>query len=414
MKNALPLAALVASLELISCSGKDSPKKGGQVLTNVVAGSSLQALRIGSPTATSLTSLKYFITGIQLCREMTISGTGFSDASGCINLYVNRNVNHGEYNNYLVTQASADTTPNRYIDLMSAEGQAALRQPFTVDASMVGAYKYGLINFFRPIKVTAEFPILGQPGQFFRTRAISGIVDVPPVDSFPLQRVLIGDTLSGDAEETTYMLNNGGTWFIFQKPFEITDADIEAQTNITLDLVFNPDSFGQAYEVGGSCDEDHSAICDPLNNVVIDMPFVRMSPVPRKAGDKTRKEIYLVDYGSGATASKLRIELYYNDSDPEKSIQGVDSAIVYEDTATQSVNNVIASTYLEQTGSVSTNDASVKLLDYLKQVNLEGLARRTNGTATITCRFTGTICTNPGEMLSRPYVYVEDVLVSQD
>src|ERR1700712_394330 len=103
------------------------------------------------------------------------------------------------------------------------------------------------------------------------------------------------------------MLNNGGALFVFQKPFLITQEDIDAQAEIKVDLVFNPENFGQAYEQASEsqncADDQYASICDPINNVVIDMPYVRMNPVPRKTGERTRKETYLVDYDS---ASKLR------------------------------------------------------------------------------------------------------------
>src|SRR4051812_11419728 len=157
------------------------------------------------------------------------------------------------------------------------------------------------------------------------------------------------------------MLNNGGALFTFQKPFVITREDIEAKAEIKIDLVFNPENFGQAYETQSCRDQNWVQICDPINNVVIDMPYVRMNPVPRKTGEKTRKETYLMDYD---VDSKLRIELYYNDADPEAGVQGVDTAVIYGPGATSPNNNVIASNFVAQTGSVRSNNAQVSLLDY--------------------------------------------------
>jgi len=113
--------------------------------------------------------------------------------------------------------------------------------------------------------------------------------------------------------------------------------------------------------------------------------------VPRKTGERTHKETYLMDYEPGA---KLRIELYYNDGDVEAGVQGVDAAVVYDATATMPNNNVIASNYVSQTGSVQTSDASVTLMDYQHTPNLEGLLRRQNGTATIHCLFAGSLFTH--------------------
>jgi hypothetical protein len=275
-------------------------------------------------------------------------------------------------------------------------------------------YRYGLINFYRPIKVRADFPIVGESGSYFRTKAVTEILPDPmTAGMLSGERVQIGDTLSGATEETTYMLNNGGALFVFQKPFAITQADIDAQAEIKVDLVFNPENFGQAYE--SQCENDaHTSVCDPLNNVAIDMPYVRMNPVPRKSGEHTRKETYLIDYEA---SSALRIELYYNDADPEAGIQGVDTAIVYDASAAMAnapSGNVIASNFVSQHGSVTSSDASVTLMDYQHTSNLSGLLRRQAGTVTIHCQFTGSICPMLGVDVEKTYGYVGDSLVSSD
>jgi hypothetical protein len=423
-----------------------------QMVPNVVAGSHLgdgtpgqsqSALRIGSPSATDLKSLKYYIISIQLCEEVDVMGSGYSGSRGCVQLYEKMDADSPDYNTYLVTQAKDDETPGRFIDLMTAAGQAALRRPVTLEVpvSPTGtvivdpvpqpdadagvdadggtgtetegavAYRFGLINFYRPIKVTAEFPVLGGE-DYFRTKAITYINSDPAAPGgLASERVEIGNTLEGATEETTYMLNNGGVLFTFQKPFVITQDDIDSQTQIKIDLVFNPENFGQAFEANDCTTQPYISICDPTNDVVIDMPFVRMSPVPRKAGEKTRKETYLMNYEPGA---KLRIELYYNDADEEAGIQGVDTAIVYDQTATTPYNNVIASNFVSQSGSVTSDDASVQLKDYQYQVNLEGLVRRHDGTATIHCLFTGSLCPSLGGTVTRAYTYEGDDVVSTD
>lgn len=226
------------------------------------------ALRIGSASAASLTSLKYFIQSIQICQDVVMMGSGYSNTKGCINLYENTSADRPDYDQYLVTEAQEDTAPDRFIDLMTAEGQAALRHPVTLEIpapssekesadggppSQTGAYRFGLINFYRPIKVTAQFPIVGEPDQYFRTRTVTQITGGRTMDGrFNTERVQIGDTLSGPTKETTYLLNNGGALFTFQKPFVITQADVDAQAEIKVDLVFNPEKFGQAYQAGAT------------------------------------------------------------------------------------------------------------------------------------------------------------------
>jgi hypothetical protein len=429
--------------------GGSGPKLGMiKLVPNVIAGkqtgggaggvgSQQNALRVGSPSATTLLSLKYYITSIQLCEDLEVMGSGFSSTKGCISLYQNMPAGSPDYNEYSTEEAKDDNTPGRYIDLMSADGQAALRKPVMLQVPIAtepaapvpvedsdggvaeapkqqaGVYRYGLINFYRPIKVKAEFPIIGEPStNYFRTKAVAAIHETPGMNGGPgSDRIDIGNTLSGDTEETTYMLNNGGVLFVFQKPFAITQADVDAKAEINIDLVFNPENFGQAY-VTQSCAADmRVVICDPVNNVSMDMPYVRMSPVPRKTGEKTHKETYLVDYD---LSSKVRIELYYNDADSEASVQGVDTTIVYTSAPTSDAPsfNTIASNFVSQSGSVTTANASVSLKDYQFSTNLEGLVRRKDGTLTIHCLFPGSICSTLNETFTRAYTYVGDTVVS--
>jgi hypothetical protein len=113
-------------------------------------------------------------------------------------------------------------------------------------------------------------------------------------------------------------------------------------------------------------------------------------------------------------SSKLRIELYYNDADPEAGIQGVDTAVVYTSAPTVPVNKIIASNFVSQTGSVRSNNASVTLLDYQRLPNLRNLLRRQNGTVSIDCVYTGAICPAAGATVTRAYTYVGDTIVSSD
>jgi len=403
---------------------------GAKVTANVVAGASLGSKGAGlsarqdgllaSTSATSLLSLKYAITDIQVCEDLQRSGSGYSSPSGCFRVFSNPNIPTTQdfYRDYVLSSALTDTTPGRFVDLMTAEGQAALRNPATAESAPAGTYRYGLINFLRPIRVTAEFPVVGgQPGEVVRTRATTATQALPGDANFPYERALVGDTRSAaPAEETTYMLNNGGAYFAFASPFIVSAEDAAAGTPIQMDLVFNPANFGNVTSVNGDCTQDALApICDIANGLKFDMPFVRMSPVPRKAGEQTRKETYLVDFESGTSASQLRVELYYNAADPQKAVRGVDVALVYLPTATSPANNNVNGAVLEQTGSVSDGTATVTLKNHEGNPALSGLVRGQSGTATFNCPDpSGDVCRTVGSSAQRAYTFVGDVLVSGD
>ena len=77
-------------------------------------------------------------------------------------------------------------------------------------------------------------------------------------------------------------------------------------------------------------------------------------------------------------------------------------------------NNVIASNYVSQSGSVTTSDANVTLMDYAHTPNLTNLKRRQDGTVTINCLFTGSLCPTMGGQVTKAYTYVGDTIVSTD
>src|SRR4051794_5865515 len=66
-------------LVIAGCSGGGNTARI-QVTPNVVAGSAAASARVGS--AHTLTSLEYFISGIQLCQDIELMGTGWMNPSG--------------------------------------------------------------------------------------------------------------------------------------------------------------------------------------------------------------------------------------------------------------------------------------------------------------------------------------------
>jgi hypothetical protein len=398
--------------------GVDALGEGARVTANVIAGAATvpgqSALTlpasIATTTATSLHNLQYAIRDIQLCEDVTRSGSGFSDRRNCVAIYVNPNVPADTefYDGYLVDQALVDTTEGRFIDLMTEAGRAELRNPTRASPVAAGTYRFGMINFLRPIRVNAEFLAVGDPNSRVYTRATTSTTELPASGTFRNQQALVGDVSAGPSELMTYMLNNGGSYFAFAEPFVVTPEEAAAGAPILIDLVFNPDSFGVAK---GQDECRNAQVCDPLNAVVFDMPFVRMNPVPRKAGEQTFKETYLVDYDLDGGA-KVRVELYFNAADADKAVRGVDVAVVYPSTATRPANNIVAADNFAQTGSIAAGDATVSLRDYQLLDTLSGLVRRTSGTATLHCTLTGEVCPTAGGTLSRAYTYEGDTLVS--
>ncbi len=364
--------------------------------------------RVAQTTAASLTSLQYYIQSIQLCENITTTGSGYSGTSGCVELYVNKDSQDVSlYNSYTITEATADTDPNHFIDFLTEEGRAKLEVSTAVSS---GTYNYALINFMRPIKMKAEFKDTTGT-TIHRTKAGGTIVDIGSDEGGrQMESIKPTGTTSGEAEVMTYMLNNGGVWFPMLKPFVIAAGD-----DVILDFAFNPENFATTTEQA-SCSTPSSTgpyTFDEGNCVTFDLPYAKMSPVPRKSGETTKKEVYLItDYNtdSGSEAS-VRIELYYNNADAERAIRGVDLAHVVKSTATAGGSNVLSSYKVSQSGDDVTFYGYNSSTGQMDAENVTGLTRRANGTLTIHCIYVGGPCSSIGATVSKAYTYVGEITV---
>lgn len=385
-------------------------------------------------SSADLLSLKYFIQNIQLCENIDVSGSGYSGTTHCVSIYENPALASIDlngtsfYDNYTVTQALSDPAAEvRFVDVMTSEGLDKLRAPIVVSDTMKGTYRYGLVSFFRTIRMKAHFRETNGGSILYRTRANKTVYKTGHDDSRTVEYVEMGsmtESPESAPEEVTYMLNNGGQYFRFNQPFTISNDDIVNQSNLKIDLVFNPDHFMTANPQGGDCDPNVAPssgvdgngsppIYDNANCISVSPKFIKLTPVPRKGNEKARKEVYrIVNYkNSNGEFGNARIELYYNDGDPDKKIQGID--VSYEVSAASSVAPAgieIASYDASETGGV------VKLLDYDGSDSLTGLTRRADSAVTLTCRHedASSGCMGTGATVRQNATYVGDFLVSTD
>lgn len=378
--------------------------------------------------AGGLESLKYFIQDIQLCEDLTIQGSAYQNPRGCTYIYRNSAIGtNGDnnltlYNNYTITESQTDTAADdRFTDLMTTAGLAKLKKSQNVQSDMLRTYNYGLVTFFRTIRMKAHFK--DSAGTIlYRTRANTTVYN-SSTDSAGRKKenTYVGDMTaspSSDAEEVIYMMDNGGQFFKLNTPFTLTQSDLSAGTSFTVDLVFNPDNFVAASPQGGTCSGSPGSSTPPIfdnaNCLSITPKFVKLTPVPRKGSEKTRKEVYRINNYlnlSGTTVINTRIELYYNDGDPDKKIQGVDVADELAAISTTLLSSPTISSY-----SAKEEGGTVSLLDYQGSASLTGLKRGQSATVTVTCMNQNSAqgCTAQGQTVNFTATYVGDYLVSTD
>jgi hypothetical protein len=348
MKSALRLIGLlVAGMCTLACgpgAGGGGGGGGAQISARLNAGGTASGgaltralspapspFSAGQTTATSLRSMKYAIIGISICEDLTTSGTGFSNQSNCLTLYQGPEVPTLGYDpaNYdpaaLMAAARALSAP--FIDLLSPTSRAALSTPHTLTAADAHDYNWGIITWYLPIKITADIPM--NDGSTFRTQdgTLQSQLNPDGIRSYWTEIAGAFENVS-TAEEAVVLHGNGGTWFRFQKPFTITQADVTSSTNFVLDLTFNPAGLIKGFKGTSSA----TSILRDSAGSGISIPMIDLTPVAHKESDQVIKSTYLASVSaSGLDNSQsvtdhfdVRYELYSLASDPQHAIYGVD------------------------------------------------------------------------------------------
>ena len=115
---------------------------------------------IGAAKASQMTSFKYYIYSIRICESLTPTGSGYSNPSGCLDLFTREGPDYDSFD-----EEQAKQTTDGYIDLMNKE-ELASKLSFNVDvpSSILDnspvpdqvSFNFGIINWYRQLKITAS------------------------------------------------------------------------------------------------------------------------------------------------------------------------------------------------------------------------------------------------------------------
>jgi len=389
--------ALASGLLLLACGEKDSPHaglggssgepggsgsagettgSGGSQTGNGGAGSETASIqmRIAAPAEVSggglgllafsggaaqrpgLESLEYHISSVQICESMQVSGSGFNNPSGCLELY--RGNEDG-----LSYALDADWTPLAdaarasnagFINLLSPTARETLSGITALGAEHVRSYNYGIITWALPIKVKATLP-LGD-GTFLYTHDGVTSFQTIGVDNYRDYFTTPSTSLAlPPAETAVVLLGNGGNWFKFQNPLTITQADIDERREWVLDLVFNPEGIVKGYASDGSGNGNLREQGDAGVGRGITVPMLDLAPVPHRATEEVVRESYRAHVSLGAQSFDARIELYSVAGDPNGTVYGVDAKtlVTSESTSLPPELSKISYVVVETDGSLS-------------------------------------------------------------
>jgi hypothetical protein len=318
-----------ASLNLEILSSASSTSAPSERLAK--AGSFHSTAVNGQVTASNLESLKYYITDISICKRMTINGTGYSGQSGCISVY--RAERLYDYDTFVAEDAALET--EHYVDLMSASDLSNLSGTTYLSNDDIGEYHYGKVDHYRPVKLTASVQ-LNDDTVVHTKDGTSTLISGSGTNATYVTEV--SDITTGPAEESIVVLNNGGSWFKFEKPFRLTAEDVASETTFQMKLAFNPEGVIKAYNYTSS----NQAIQDAVNNYGIEVPLMPFTPVIYRSTETAKKESYLFSYTGTDTSIynsfDFRLEIYTVEEDTIDSIYAADTLKLllreYEDTGT--------------------------------------------------------------------------------
>lgn len=375
-----PLAILACAMTM-GCEKKkdDEKKQTGQVTLNLALAPPDDGLSLNrfattfhdlgiadSATGEGLRSLKMYFREIKICKDLEMTGSGYNNPTGCVALYTNME------DDYTGTEAptAADREhftaagEGKFYDILSASDIAKLKQPVAVD---VGEYNYGIIETHPWVKINAK------SGNLCTLPAGANEAGATGGDGIVSYRTEVTslDCGTGDAEETLVYITNANTNFKFLKPFTVAEGD-----DVTVDLAFNMDKEVKSFD-------DHGRIVLGTSGSTAGfyIPMIRMSPAPRKSGETTKTETYIL--GAATDKEQVRMQIYYNSADADKAILGINGTVFGTDFSTESTGNKPMYTYhVEQEGDVVTFkswDDSV----------LMSFTRGAAGTATINCEGSG-------------------------
>jgi len=339
-------------------------------MPSFVTGTNYGSAAVGSG---GLESYKLYIKEIRFCKSLSTNGTAYNSPEDCSSIYKNDSDN---YDSFSVTSAASVST-GKYYDLLSTTDRASLTQNASITN---GEYNYGVIDWYRPVKIKATVP--RSAGDLKTTGCAS-------YSTSNGNNICVQSNFTGTLAESTVDLNNGGTWFKFLSTFKV-----DGSSGTAVDLAFDLDDrvFGGA-DVSNGGIQTPSTVCPGSSGTScgIMVPLVKLVPVPRKSSESTLVETY--DMTGPSTEWKLRVDVYYNSADSNKTILAAD---IFPIPTTSIASSIAAGVYVT---SVETSGTTTTFKNYDGSTVLS-FTRGTSGTGTLTCPSGATLpgCSGTGAM----------------
>jgi hypothetical protein len=316
-------------------AGNGAGAKGGNIrLEPSINGAAQALLKVAPSGAAGVQSFQVAVSNIALAKELTTSGSGWSNIQGMLNLYQQ---DIGDHNVIDSALARDPAWRSHFIDFCdpASIGRMATSQPFT--ARDTGAYHWAVVNWAPFFRVRATIPLGGGDTAYTH----DGFVERhtfpnAPSDAYYYVTRPAGSLLQGPAEEAVVRKNNGGTWFRFLRPLRLTEADLDSNNTIpdtvgrdslgnpivrqipsgrwNVLLVFNP----QDLLFAGAGDSSNESVVADIqsadSSAYFRVPFLKATAVPYREGEDVMRETYEFTVTANEAWMRgrygMRLELY--------------------------------------------------------------------------------------------------------
>jgi hypothetical protein len=324
--------------------------KNAKLLGNPFPNQALQALAddastiFGHSLADGIKSLKYRISSMALCGETSETNGDSCDARP-FSIY-SEDQSTADYDTFVPGSAAVSNFTG-WTDFMKKGSLEDLVGKVTYTDTAIGSYEAVIVNFYRTFKVDAEVQL--NNGEKLYTKNVTEFYDNGKTGLDVTYAGKSSSITTAPSAEGLFFLPNGGKTFFLQRPFEITQADVDDLVPYKMALAFDHNNFikGSATSPGSMStppDWVDGQIDDTLGRS-IKPGFLEFAPILARETETIMRETYVLSTNdmSGITdgdkqAFSARMTLYYVKEDESKAVRAVTSRGYYNEYSETYIN----------------------------------------------------------------------------
>lgn len=350
---------------------------------------------IGTSKASELESLSYRLGYVSLLNSVTTNGSGWSNPTGNWDI-----LNDSE--STPLSSPDAAYGDSKFINILDKAALGRLTNKVVYTDKNVGTYNFAMMNWSQAIRFKSTVTLSDGTKLYSKKPVSYEPPDSSSTGGGSTRYTSIGNNLTtGPAEEAVVWSDSGGTYFKLQKPFEITQADIDSKTSFKIAFAFDSDGIVRGLKQNG---KDGGTLVDATGGFKMQTPYLSIAPVVARESETIMRETYLLRHSETGRSFDVRLSLYYIKEDADKGIRAVNTSVLYTETIKGASQGNRA---LENIFSIATNpDSTISLRDSLGQdvfSNFKRLAKvGDTGTLSGFCRVQAAC----GAGTSMPYVLV--------